>query len=177
MAKLLALSTPPYILGFGILTGVLFVLVRWGVAPLEARCGAEGVFDRRAGGYTPDQFYAAAARFSDGDRRRYILTLTTVDMLFPIAYGLACALLFLWLSNRVNAFAALGALPVVVAVFDIAENALLALVCAACPRRNDRFVAYASLCTTQKWLGVRLAVLAFVALVLMRSAEIAVKWL
>ncbi|HEX6750076.1 MAG TPA: hypothetical protein VF092_22470 [Longimicrobium sp.] len=122
------LATAPAV---GILTGVLVVLAAafFVMGSRRLRHTPERTLDRRQEGYTAELALGALERMGPLGRRLYLVQEVTLDLLFPAAYAL-------WLAALTGM--ALGylhprgwwpwlacAVPVLAAVFDYLENALV----------------------------------------------------
>ena len=95
----------------------------------DARLGGLELLDVRQW-YTPDQaaaLFAALDRLDPRARVLYAWTEVTVDVLFPVAYGLLLALALLRLYGNGRPF---YLLPIAGAVADVLENVSIALLAA-----------------------------------------------
>ena len=95
----------------------------------DARLGGLELLDTRQW-YTPEQadaLFGALDRLDPCARTVYALTEVSVDLIFPVAYGLLLALLLLRLFGDARPF---YLLPIAGAVADVCENISIALLAA-----------------------------------------------
>ncbi len=149
----------------------VFVLINAGLLPvlgarIQALSGGVGPLDLR-GAYTPTQAYAALTAYGDEGRQLYLLIELTVDLIYPLVYGLFFALTITYCLRPVlsknHTLQRAALLPLVGMLADYGENAGLALLLLNYPNRLDGLAAFTSTVTTIKWIFAISAMVATVA--------------
>jgi hypothetical protein len=158
----------------------LFVILNAGILPvagarIESYSGGIGPLDLRAA-YTADQAYTALAAYGDAGRQFYLLTLLTVDLLYPLTYAVFFSLTIAYCLEPVlppeHTLRRAALLPWVGMLADYVENAGLAWLLLNYPHRLDGLAAFTSTATTVKWIfaisSMAATAAALVALVVQR---------
>lgn len=138
----------------------VFVIVNAGLLPvlgarIEALSGGVGPLDLRLA-YSPAEAYTALAAYGDEGRQLYLLIELTLDLIYPLVYGLFFALTIVYCLRPVLAKTHIlqraALLPLVAMLADWGENAGLALLLLNYPNRMDGLAAFTSTVTTIKWI-------------------------
>lgn len=125
--------------------------------------GGAGPLDLRFG-FSAAEAFAAVESYGQQGRSVYALVESTVDVIYPIAYGLLFALLVRWLYIR--AFPAhsrlqyLALLPFVVMGCDFLENVGIVTLLLSYPTQSTLISGWASLFGMLKWAFLGVTVLA-----------------
>ncbi len=141
----------------------LNILLRFAVMPwFHQRFmpdGSPGPLDLKFA-YTASEAAAQIARFDDAGRLGYRLFLLTVDIVYPVAYGLALVWAIALLKQRTRWEKSL--LPVIPAVAafacDILENLTVSTLLTIYPLQPDMIGWMASIFTTLKWTFVAVSI-------------------
>jgi|GEM_PF-3639214 hypothetical protein len=82
-------------------------------------------------GYSVDKAYDILDRLNIEGRNTYFRNILTVDMVFPVLYGIFLLVLISFLLNKINThkkiFLCLIYLPFIISFFDILENILISI--------------------------------------------------
>ena len=147
---------------FIVMTAVLLPLADTRLSVLS---GGAGPLDMRFS-YTAAQAYATLDAYGPAGREFDLNTELTVDLLYPIIYGLFCSLAILYFRQRWGpahpALARLALLPFLAVLADYLENAAVIGLLLIYPDRLPPLAVAASLLTSAKWLlqGLSLALVA-----------------
>lgn len=113
-------------------------------------------------GYSAADALSALTVLGDDGRRFYLLVELTVDVLYPIVYGVFFFLLARWLLAKVPPSPVwaerASLLPFAAAGLDLAENALIVALIARYPERMPTVTALANATTAAKFLCLALTV-------------------
>jgi hypothetical protein len=141
------------------------VLLPLATARLSVLSGGAAPLDSRMS-YTPDQAYAVLEAYGPAGRDFDLNAELTVDLVYPIVYGLFCSLAILYFLQRFAtgrpALARLALVPFLAVLVDYLENASLIVLLLTYPQRLTAVAALAGLLTTTKWvlLGLSLVLVA-----------------
>jgi hypothetical protein len=148
----------------------IYLLVNIAVLPvaeerIKAYSGGVGPLDSMFR-YGAAQAIEAVAAYGNDGREFYLLFELTVDLLFPIIYGLFFSLTILYFLQRSAAqrpaLARLALLPFAALVCDFAENAGIATMLLMYPAQQPGIGALTGLATTLKWIFAILSLSAVV---------------
>ena len=148
----------------------VFVVINAGLLPvigarLEALSGGVGPLDLMAA-YTPAEAYAALAAYGEEGRLFYLLTALTLDLIYPLVYGLFFTLTIVYCLRPVlpaaHTLQRAALLPLVGMLADYVENAGIAWLLLNYPNRLDGVAAFTSTVTTIKWIFMISAIAATV---------------
>lgn len=100
--------------------------------------------------YSPEEAYDVLSGFSQNELQRYSISLLTVDILYPLIYGLFFALSIsqLFVQKR------LLLIPLAVFIFDVLENIGIATLINYYPEKIYCLAKITSTFTSLKWLGI-----------------------
>jgi hypothetical protein len=122
-------------------------------ARIEAASGGIGPLDSQFT-YSPTRAYAALAAYGNDGRQFYGIVEVTAGLVYPAIYGLFFALTIAYCFRRVmppGHFAhRLALLPLVAALLDYVENALIVVLIMAYPERLAGLAVAAGLITALK---------------------------
>ncbi len=131
-------------------------------ARLEAVSGGAGPLDLELA-YTPAQAYARLAALGAPGRQLYAEIALTLDVIYPLVYGLFFALTISYCFQRVlpagHAAYRLALLPLAAAVADLFENAAIVGLLASYPTQLTWLALIAGVVTAIKWLLAGLSLL------------------
>lgn len=112
--------------------------------------------------WTPEQGYALLDSYGEAGRSLYRIIDLTADVVYPIIYGFAFALLLTFLARKIAPsnkwLPYLAFLPLLAVVFDYAENATIIAMLSAYPEKLVGVAKLGGVFTLFKW------VLAFAAI-------------
>ncbi len=104
---------------------LLLLACMWGFAWRSARLDSEAKLLDARGWYTPDEAAHFLCAIGESGRTLYAITELSLDMAFPVAYGLLLAILIVHLYRSAVAHRLIG-LPFAAGSGDIAENVTIA---------------------------------------------------
>jgi hypothetical protein len=107
--------------------------------------------------YTAEKAYDLFNKLGDDGRLFYAWTEITLDLIFPVLYTLFLSLLLIFIFRKLSNFKfqrALVLLPLMAMLFDFCENALIAFLLFAYPKKYIWIAVVASLSTKLKWIFV-----------------------
>lgn len=120
----------------------------------------EPAFDRRASGYTPAEAGELLDRMGSGGRSLYAATQLTLDLAFPLVYGLFGAILVVWLYPHSWARWVL-LVPLLAVALDLSENLITAIMAWRHQQgQTPSLAGLASTLTVAKTWALRLGALA-----------------
>lgn len=139
------------------IVAVAMTIIRYAVMP---RLGAQAMNTPGAGpldlmfAYSPAQAFATLGAFSDAGRAAYRLFLLSADIVYPISYTLVLAWSAALLSRttRWSGKPWLLFAPLLLFVFDMAENAGIVSLLGVYPQQPAWLALITSVCTTLKWV-------------------------
>ena len=144
--------------------GLVFnlVLFPWRTGELRALSGLEEpTLDARLT-YTVETAYAVADALGPQGRAQYALSELSLDLVYPLLYGLFLSLLSVWLLRRLvlpgSGWLRLAWLPFAVVACDYAENVGIVQLLLTYPARTPAVAQVTSLFTTSKWTLAALAI-------------------
>jgi hypothetical protein len=145
--------------------------IPFGLRALISRSGGLNILDMRTGGYTPDEAYELFEALGAEGRKLYGYLLLA-DILLPLIGALFFALCIAWLLRRLVVFESpiqrFILLPFVTMIADFAENADIAIMMLAFPRRLDVAARLANFFTVLKSGAGLISVLVIVVCVVIR---------
>lgn len=134
--------------------------------------GAEGPLDLRFG-FTPDEAYQALTSYGESGRQIYVLTETTADVIYPLAYTLFfVALLGMALRAAfpdASPWRRLNLIPLLTLICDYLENTGILAMLIRFPDASPGWAQFASMFQMGKWI----ALVSGLLLILLATA----KWL
>ena len=157
-----------------ILSLSLYVLFGFGVMPnlrgaIPALSDAPGPLDLMFA-YTPAAAFDRIAAYGPEGRAAYALMSLSVDVIYPIIYTLAFAILITFLSRYLfpagRAVLRLNLLPVGIFFFDMLENASIVTLLMVYPAQPTALGWAASTFTTVKWVFAGFTILWSIELIL-----------
>ncbi len=106
-------------------------------------------------GYSVQTVYETARQLGEQGRMAYALTEVSVDLVYPVLYSLFLSLLMLAIFRRLlaptSAWLRLALLPVVVPLFDYAENFSIVFILLNYPTQFPSLAQAANVFTLAKW--------------------------
>jgi len=105
--------------------------------------------------YTPKKAYDILKKFSEIEKKNYLLAELTVDLIYPIAYSfLLCFIIFLVYKNE-----SLAKFPFLILTFDYIENFGIATLIYNYPEKLIILAWITAISTSIKWLLVGISVI------------------
>ncbi|WP_373552458.1 hypothetical protein [Haliscomenobacter sp.] len=108
--------------------------------------------------WTPEQGYALLDSYGEAGRSLYLIIDLTADVVYPIIYGIAFALLLTFLVRKIAPsnkwLPYLAFLPLLAVVFDYAENATIITMLNAYPEKLIGVAKLGGIFTLCKWVLV-----------------------
>jgi hypothetical protein len=139
---------------------VLFLLFNMVLLPMagariESLSGGIGPLDLRFT-YSPAEAYSALAAYGRAGRLFYLIIELTADLVYPIIYTLFFSLALTFLFQRglppAHPLQRAGLVPLAGLLFDLLENAGLALLLLVYPQELPAVAAVTAIFTLVKWL-------------------------
>ncbi len=118
--------------------------------------------------YSPEKAYQLLANFSSEELKNYMLVELTLDVAYPVIYGLLLAFLIFKLSQKT----ALAILPIIVLFLDYLENIGIVTLIHYYPQKLTTIATITSLFTSLKW---SLVVVSVVVILVLAMKKIIVK--
>ncbi len=119
--------------------------------------------------YDADTLHELLRQMGEAGRSRYVVTATTLDVLYPVVYSLFLAAALARLLDGVSGRGSLLPLaPFAIGLADLAENAAVVAVVTAYPERRPLLEGLAGWLTSVKW---SLAVLVVAALLVLLARQ------
>jgi len=103
-------------------------------------------------GYSIELVYSTFDALGDAGRRRYMIGILSVDLLYPLVYSSLFAVwLTLLLPRDTSVTRVLRLLPFAILIADLLENTSIAIMLAQYPERMEFLARAASIFTASKW--------------------------
>lgn len=114
--------------------------------------------------YSPEVAFQLLEAYGKEKRIIYLITLWTLDLLFPLAYGLALIWVFIHLLRKsfpwlLNDLYKLTFIPLLLTITDLLENISITILILSYPNRFSVLAKTADFFTESKWILVNLVLL------------------
>jgi hypothetical protein len=158
-----ALAKGRVLLFLGVLVFAFSGLVfPWVARELSALAGKEIEVPDVRFGFSPDELHQVLDELGPAGRDFYRLVELSLDVAYPLAYGLFFAGLLWFLGGRFlpaqNIWRKIALLPLLASLFDLSENVSLSLLVSRFPERMDGLAGFANVANQLKFSLVAVSI-------------------